>query len=105
MAKQPALKAVRSGCFNCPPRATKLDMKADIHPGFGIVVLQRDGEELEQDLWGGILVEHYENRADAADPENEHDWRLYVDGPMSGVVYQRHAPGEWHAIEQLPGFA
>lgn len=105
MAKQRALKAVKSGCGNCPPRPVSLDMKADIHPGFGVVQFIRDSEVEESDYWGGILVEHYENRADAVDPENEMDWRLRVDGPMSGVVYQRHAPGEWHAIEQLPGFA
>lgn len=106
MTRLPALKeAPRSGCGNCPPRAKKLGMKMDIHPGFGIVMLVRDGETLEEDLWGGVLVEHYENRADAADPENEKDWRLRVEGPMSGVVYQRHAPRKWVAVERLDGFA
>jgi hypothetical protein len=97
---------VRSGCLNCPPRPANLPLNADIHPGFGVVRLTRDGETIEHDVWGGILVEHYENRADATSrTPDAHDWRLVVEGPLGGVVYQRHAPGEWVAVERLDGFA
>ena len=39
----------------------------------------------------------------AEDPDD--DWRLRVEGPMVGVVYQRHGCGQWVAIERLDGFA
>jgi hypothetical protein len=104
--KLASIGAVRSGCGNCPPRPATLPLDADIHPGFGIVRLTRDGETVEEDLWGGILVEHYENRADATTrADQDPDWRLEVHGPMGGVVYQRHAPGEWVAVKRLEGFA
>lgn len=39
----------------------------------------------------------------AEDPD--HDWRLRIEGPMVGVVYQRHGRGRWVAVERLKGFA
>ena len=39
----------------------------------------------------------------AADPD--HDWRLRVEGPMGGVVYQRQGCAQWVAVERLDGFA
>ena len=39
----------------------------------------------------------------AEDPD--HDWRLRIEGPMVGVVSQRHGRGQWVAIERLDGFA
>lgn len=102
----PSIGAVRTGCLNCSPRPATLPLDADVHPGFGEVVLKRDGEVVERDVWGGILVEHYENRASCTSrTQDAHDWRLEVHGPMGGVVYQRHAPGEWVAVERLEGFA
>lgn len=106
MTFQPSIGAVRSGCADCSPRPATLALDADIHPGFGMVRFTRDGQTVMEDLWGGILVEHYENRADATTrPGDETDWRLEVHGPLGGVVYQRHGIGEWVAIERLDGFA
>lgn len=39
----------------------------------------------------------------ATDPD--HDWRLRVEGPMGGVVYQRQGCAQWVAVERLDGFA
>lgn len=39
----------------------------------------------------------------AEDPD--HDWRLRVEGPLGGAVYQRHGAGIWHPVERLDGFA
>lgn len=39
----------------------------------------------------------------AEDPDN--DWRLRIEGPLGGVVYQRHGCAQWVAIERLDGFA
>jgi hypothetical protein len=39
----------------------------------------------------------------AADPD--HDWRVVLDGPLSGVTYQRHGPAEWLVVAKNGGFA
>lgn len=39
----------------------------------------------------------------ATDPD--HDWRLRIDGPLGGVVYQRQGSARWVAIQRLDGFA
>lgn len=39
----------------------------------------------------------------AEDPD--HDWRLRIDGPLGGVVYQRQGCAQWVAVERLEGFA
>lgn len=92
-----------SGCLNCPPRPLRL-RRFNPHPGFGVVALIRDGEWV--DSWFSYeeckALPTFERIAEA-DPD--HDWRVRVEGPLSGVVYQRHAPREWIAVERLGGFA
>lgn len=39
----------------------------------------------------------------AEDPD--HDWRLRVEGPLGGAVYQRQGCAQWVAVERLDGFA
>lgn len=39
----------------------------------------------------------------AEDPN--HDWRLRIEGPLGGVVYQRQGCAQWVAVERLEGFA
>lgn len=39
----------------------------------------------------------------AEDPD--HDWRLTIEGPLGGVVYQRQGCAQWVAVERLDGFA
>lgn len=100
----PALEhAPHSGCLTCPPRPIRL-RRFNPHPGFGMVELTCDGESIK--TWF-----RYEDckalptfeRISSADPD--HDWRVRIEGPLSGVVYQRHGPGEWVAVERLMGFA
>ena len=46
--------------------------------------------------------EGYEDVA-AGDPD--HDWRLFVNGPLSDYTYQRQGEGEWVLVKQGQGFA
>lgn len=76
------------------------------HPGFGMLDIRRDGESVawwefarEEEM---LTVQDFEDRA-AGDPD--HDWRFLVEGPLGGVVYQRHGEATWYAVERLEGFA
>lgn len=42
---------------------------------------------------------------DAVAEDPEHDWRLTVEGPLGGVVYQRQGCAQWVAVKRLVGFA
>lgn len=95
---------VRSGCLNCPPKRARLNLNWNHHPGFGATFLTRDGKTILYDVHGrresnGRFIE----KTAAADPD--HDWRFTIDGPLSGVVYQRQGEKTWLAVERLPGFA
>jgi hypothetical protein len=39
----------------------------------------------------------------AADPD--HDWRLFVNGPLSDYTYQRQGEATWALVAQGQGFA
>jgi hypothetical protein len=62
------------------------------------VVWSEDGRPYEKCLSG----RQAENRA-AKDPD--HDWRIRLEGPLSGREYQRHGPRKWMLIRQDNGFA
>lgn len=60
-----------------------------------------DGEPIDEEL-------EYPTGADAealalADPD--HDWRIQIEGPLSGRTYQRQGAGNWVLVEQNEGFA
>lgn len=46
--------------------------------------------------------QEYEDVA-AGDPD--HDWRLFVHGPLSDYTYQRQGEGQWMLVAQGRGFA
>lgn len=77
--------------------------------GFGSAGVTANGEHIiEEQEWGDgqyegdvtlSLVERVaQTRPDA-------DWRIYMHGPLSGQVYQRHANETWALIERDEGFA
>jgi hypothetical protein len=104
------VERVQSSCLCCPTRSSaRLNLNANVHPGFGIVALVRDGESVWRDLWGGDDGRGYQRHGrvaeGAARKQPESDWRLRVEGPMYGLVYQRHGANEWYAVERLNGFA
>lgn len=106
--KEPAIKGKHGGCLTCGPRPDRFPPNAIIGVGFGYAALICDGipvwvepneVESDDDYMTGAKAEAMA----AADPD--HDWRIILDGPLSGRTYQRHAPGEWVLIRQDMGFA
>jgi hypothetical protein len=100
----PPVETVHRGCLNCPPKPRKLNLNAYVHPGFGLVRVTRDDRTVLYDVHGE--VPRPGRRAENLARKNPHcDWRLTIDGPLSGAVYQRHGPAEWVMVESLRGFA
>lgn len=101
---EPAITGSHSGCGCCGAHPDVFPMDGVIAVGFGEASVRRDGrvilEERDSDDW--IYGQHAEDLA-LADPD--HDWRIVLNGPLSGRTYQRHAPGLWHLIEKNQGFA
>lgn len=103
-AKLPPLASVRGGCLSCPPKPVKANLNWNLHPGFGAVTLKRDEETVWYDVRGD-RERHGRAAENAARKDPHHDWRLIVDGPLSGVEYQRQGVNEWVAVASNQGFA
>ena len=106
-AKLPAIEGKHGGCLNCGLRPSYFPANGIIAVGFGYAGLTRDGHEVwseteateEADYMTGAKAEELA----AADPD--HDWRICLEGPLSGRTYQRHDAGQWALVEQNMGFA
>lgn len=105
--KLPAIEGKFGGCLNCGVRPSFFPADGEIGVGFGYAALQKNSAVVwsEDEVWeSGKYMTGAEAEALAAqDPD--HDWRIVLEGPLSGRTYQRHAPGEWALVEQNPGFA
>ena len=105
--KEPAIEGKHGGCLNCGVRPSFFPADGVIAVGFGFAGLLRDGDVIwsepndadEDGLMTGAKAEEMA----AADPD--HDWRISLEGPLSGRTYQRHGANEWALIEQNLGFA
>lgn len=106
----PALEGRGNPCANCPPIEKMLDLDRHIAVGFGAAGLSRDGETVWDECQLGedasyedcLTVKQAEEMA-ALNPD--HDWRIYLHGPMHGEVYQRHGPNVWVLVQKDEGFA
>lgn len=105
--KLSAVERPHTGCLNCGPKPVTLPKPfagLDLHPGFGVLALIRDGEH----VWSSYRPEDsrtvlgFERQA-TKDPD--HDWRIEINGPLSSAVYQRHGKGEWVMVDSGMGFA
>lgn len=104
--KLPPIEGKHGGCLNCGPRPSTFHPEMIIGVGFGYAALTRDGAE----IWSENENENAEYLTGAqaealAALEPDHDWRIVLDGPLSGRTYQRHGAGEWMLVEQNMGFA
>lgn len=104
--KKPAIIGTFGGCLNCGPRPSFFPADGQIAVGFGMAALMKNGRTVwsedqmeDQDPMTGAQAEEMA----AKDPD--HDWRIILEGPLSGRTYQRHGPNEWALIEQNQGFA
>lgn len=98
-------------------------LDAAIAVGFGYAACTKDGREVLSEPDTPILYDddgemlpedqqppepYYPTGLDAerlalADPN--HDWRITLEGPLSGREYQRQGEGNWVLISQSEGFA
>jgi len=103
----PPVTKVNTGCLSCGAPHAIFPPEGHIAVGFGSAALTKDGEEVwcEQDaddFHGCMTGAQAEARA-LADPD--HDWRINLNGPLSGRTYQRQGPGHWVLVKQDQGFA
>ena len=102
--KQAAITGSHSGCLHCGPHPDVFPLDGVVAVGFGDAHVEKDGEivleERDSDDW--IYGQRAEDLA-LADPD--HDWRIVLNGPLSGRTYQRHEAGQWCLIAKNEGFA
>jgi hypothetical protein len=106
--KLPAIEGTHGGCLNCGPRPSFFPADGVIAVGFGYAGLLRDGQSVYDEPSDAKSDDEYMTGAQAetmaaADPD--HDWRIVLEGPLSGRTYQRHGPNAWALVEQNMGFA
>ena len=107
--KLPAIDPGGNPCLNCPDPQSILPSEAIIAVGFGSAGLSKDGEIIWDEIrdgrnmeWEDMLTVAQAEALAAADPD--HDWRIYLHGPMHGETYQRQ-DGQWICVERNKGFA
>jgi hypothetical protein len=98
-------------CLCCGRIDQHLPPSALIAVGFGYAALERDGlpiwtEPMSSDTTDEDLMtcEGAEKVATAW-PFKDCDWRIKLEGPLSGRTYQRQGPGNWVLVKQNTGFA
>lgn len=93
--------------FACPPPAdSRIPRGAEVHPGFGVVALCKDGEQIARDIDGEHNIDWYTRQVDRRTLAGQSIvWTLHIDGPLSNEVYAFTADREWTLIERGKGFA
>lgn len=85
------------------PEIANLD--AYVAVGFGIAQIVRNDEviydEMHAEVWKKLS--EFEEMAQKDAPETH--WLCILDGPLSGVTYERQGKNLWVAIERNEGFA
>lgn len=94
------------GCLTCGYQHSIAPMDMVIAVGFGIANVTKDGVVIydensvkNEKFW---TVKDAENRA-KKDPD--HDWRIFLDAPLSMREYQRQGENLWVLVEKGEGFA
>lgn len=97
---------VMGGCLCCPPKPLVLNLDQELHPGFGMVYVKRDGQTIwpwgdehqHEDITGRKVEEIARNSSPAV-------WEIVVDGPLFGCAYRRVDKDVWTMSDKNKGFA
>ena len=100
---------IHQGCLNCPSPTKTLKMNRRIAVGFGFAGITKNGEI----IWHEPMCDEYDWRElptlmtfeNMARKEPDNDWRVIMDGPLHGEIYQRHDRNLWVMIDSNRGFA
>lgn len=106
--KLPAIEGKHGGCLNCGVRPSFFPVDGIIAVGFGYAALHCDNKAVWVEPNEAKSDDEYLTGAQAeemAAKDPEHDWRIVLEGPLSGRTYQRHGENEWALVEQNLGFA
>ena len=96
------------GCLHCGYQYDIAPMDMLIAVGFGCAVVTCDGKEIYNEL---DCNEDFEKFWTTQDAENvalkdpDHDYRIFLDAPLSMREYQRHDIGKWVLVKKGMGFA
>ena len=98
------LSSANQGCLSCPPKKVILPMGAIVAVGFGDAHVEVDGKIIfrEDDSDNFKTVRKFELMA-RKKPRG--DWRIVLDGPLSGHTYQRQGKNNWVLVKKNMGFA
>ena len=97
------------GCLECGYQYDVAPMEMVIAVGFGYAAVEKNGISVYDE--NKVCVDNWDNawtveiaEAEARkDPDN--DWKIIMDGPLSGRTYQRHGDNLWVLVEKNIGFA
>lgn len=106
--KLPAIQGKQQPCLHAGVAESLFPPDGVIAVGFGYAGVHRDGEPVYsepdcEDENAKYMTGAEAEALAAADPD--HDWRILLQGAMSGREYQRHDAGRWVLVHQDEGFA
>ena len=104
MRKLKTLNSANQSCLNCPPKKVVLSMSSIVAVGFGDAHVEVDGKIVfrEDESKDFKTVRKFELMA-RKKPRG--DWRIVLNGPLSGHTYQRQGKNNWVLVKKNMGFA
>ena len=105
-AKLPAIQGKQQPCLHAGVAESLFPPDGLVAVGFGCAMVTRDGEPVmreDPDGEGEDITGATAEAAALCDPD--HDWRIVLQGPLSGREYQRQDVGRWVLVHQDQGFA
>lgn len=97
--------AVPAGMFVDPVPAEAVLSGPEVHPGFGVVTLCRNGVEVERDAKGERDLPWWNRLVGRRTvPPESPVWTLHIDAPFESTVYALTGPRTWTLIDRKPGF-
>jgi hypothetical protein len=103
--KLPSIEGGSGPCLCCGATHARLPMEAVVAVGFGSAGYSRDGETLWQEEGPDDDFPSVGEVEEKAKSDPNHDWRIWMFGPMRGVEYQREGEAHWVLVKKDDGFA